>query len=534
MDANTESLGAKLETPLMMMSDRSISFSRDHASHTSIWPSTSPVRKWSYTADSVPNMNHVYGPNERIPQEWWKRKLFYSDLIAMSGSDWSITINPVLNVSGGSELGEEQRLLWQNLRGVRVNGYITDEFRFETSLYENQVVLPTYLDEYVDDRRVMFGQGIAKPFREGWDNRWASGNIQYTPNEHFSFSLGQGKFFYGEGYRSLLLSDNALNYPYFRIETTFGPFKYINLWTQMYDVRGSVNLNPGNRRKWISTHYLSWNVTDKWNLSFYEAVVFRSDTLNGGLDVSYFNPVIFYRPIEDQVDSRLGNALLGMNTSYKLGKGHRVYGQFILDEFNLDALTNGGGSWLNKFGWQLGYGYDANITDEDRLSWIAEWNQVRPFTYTHRDVLTNYGHYYQPIAHPLGTDFQEFILRGNWYHNRWTTTVHLSLANRGLPEVINGSYSGEGSDMWVSYNSRLGNEGFDIADDPSTQIINMRGRVAYTFNPKWQMDLFLELGYRSGASYPFVFDPSVGLMETNSLWISGGLQTTIFRTYTDI
>ncbi len=516
------------------MSDRSMSFTRDQAEHTSIWPSMAPVRSWEYTADSVPNMNHIYGPNERVPQSWWKRKLFYSDLIALSGSDWSLTINPVLQVSGGIERGVEDKLLGQNLRGVRINGYIGQTFSFESSLYENQVFLPSHLDSYVDNRRIMPGQGIARPFYDGWDNRWASGNIRYTPNEHFSFSLGQGKFFYGEGYRSLLLSDNALNYPYFRIETTFGPFKYINLWTQMYDVRSDVNLNPGNRRKWISTHYLSWNVTDRWNLSFYEAIVYGSDTLNGGLDMSFFNPVIFYRPIEDQVDSRLGNALLGMSTSYKLGQGHRVYGQFILDEFNLSALSSNEGSWLNKFGWQLGYGYDHNITSDDRLSIIAEWNQVRPFTYTHRDVLTNYAHYYQPIAHPLGTDFQEFVIRGHWYHNRWTTTLHFSMANRGLPEFVNGNYVANGSDLWVSYYSRDGDLGFDVADEPSTQIINLLGRVAYTFNPKWQMDLFFEIGYRSGMQYPLQSNPTMPTAEGSSVWISTGFQTTVFRVHSDI
>ncbi len=64
--------------------------------------------------------------------------------------------------------------------------------------------------------------------------------------------------------------------------------------------------------------------------------------------------------------------------------------------------------WGNKFGFQLGAKYiDAfGITNLDLQ---AEWNRVRPFTYTHDDSIANYTHYNQPLAHPLGANFNEII-----------------------------------------------------------------------------------------------------------------------------
>jgi hypothetical protein len=38
-----------------------------------------------------------------------------------------------------------------------------------------------------------------------------------------------------------------------------------------------------------------------------------------------------------------------------------------------------------------------------------EGNRVRPFTYSHFDSVANYTHYNQPLAHPLGANFQEYI-----------------------------------------------------------------------------------------------------------------------------
>jgi hypothetical protein len=36
-------------------------------------------------------------------------------------------------------------------------------------------------------------------------------------------------------------------------------------------------------------------------------------------------------------------------------------------------------------------------------------NRVRPFTYSHGDSVANFTHYNQPMAHPLGANFQELI-----------------------------------------------------------------------------------------------------------------------------
>lgn len=509
--------------PHMILSDRDrIRYSG--VEHSSIWPSN------EFVTDA--SLNNKLSNN----RPWYINRLFYSNLIDYKGDDWSVGANPIANVGGGVEFTNNNGLIYRNSRGGHIFGTIGSQFTFETKLIESQFIAVDYLDSYIADTRVVPGEGIARPYSDGaWDHRWSSGNIRYTPSKFFSFSLGQGSFFYGEGYRSLLLSDNALNYPYFRIETTFGPFKYVNLWTQMYDTRSVVNLNPGNRRKYTSTHYLSWNVTERWNLGLYEAVVFGSDTTNGGLDVSYFNPIIMYRPIEDQIDSRTGNALLGMNTSFKIAPNHKVYGQFVLDEFNVEALTSGEGSWLNKFGYQLGYRYDYSEGDV-QYSGLVEYNYVRPFVYTHRRVLTNYGHFQQPLAHPLGTNFYELVTRGSYYRGRWGATIHYSIAKKGLGRTDStGAYYGDGSDIWVSYNSRQGNTGYDTGGGENGVFIqNFRIQLSYTVNPAWRMDAFVLFGYRSGPMYPAVSVLSENPEVQSTTWFSAGLKTNLFRTYYDI
>lgn len=505
---------------------------RTSGSHTSIWPARLDQSQMDSLRIVREKSLEVSGWWDR---DWMRRKLSDQHLVYFNESDWGVFVDPVLQLELGNQMsGESTNSLYRSTRGAHLEGRIGSQFTFETTIVESQLRVPDYLDSYISNHGVIPGEGLAKPFGEGgWDHRWSSGNISFTPSKYFNFSLGQGKFFYGEGYRSMLLSDNALNYPYFRIESTFGPFKYVNLWMQNYDIRSEVNLNPGNRRKWVSSHYFSWDVTDRLNFGLFEAIVYGSDTLNGGLDVSYFNPIIMYRPIEDQIDSRLGNALLGLNASYKFNHGIKAYGQFVLDEFNMDALTSGEGSWLNKFGFQLGVRQDVRIREHE-LSLLAEANVARPFTYTHKKVLTNYAHFNQPLAHPLGTDFIEYVFRAQWRYRRWSVTLHYSLADKGLANEINGHVYGEGADLWTSYENRSRNEGFELSDEPTVAINNARVNLGWTVQSAWGMEVFTEFGYRSGMMYPGIgvegVSPSVG----SSTWLNVGFRTLLYRRYTDI
>ena len=117
--------------------------------------------------------------------------------------------------------------------------------------------------------------------------------------------------------------------------------------------------------------------------------------------------MIFYRSIEQQNGS-FDNSVAGLNFKANVKKQFQVYGQFLLDEFNLTEIRKGSGWWANKFGLQLGAQY-VDAFGLKNLDLRLESNRVRPFTYSHRDSVANYTHYNQPLAHPLGANFQEWI-----------------------------------------------------------------------------------------------------------------------------
>lgn len=282
--------------------------------------------------------------------------------------------------------------------------------------YFNEI-LPEYLDYFVDSLRVLPGVGFASSSPLGWQSHMATGSATFNANKYFSFEVGRGKQFWGDGYRSLIMSHNSSPYPYARISTEIWNIKYVSTWAQMRDISATGNF-ADSRLKYMALHALNWNIGNRFSAGFYEMVVWQSrDTLSDrGLDFNYLNPIIFFRPIEFAQGSA-DNVLVGMNWKWKVGKHHQLYGQILLDEFLLAELRAQSGWWANKWGFQFGYkAFDAFTPG---LHILTEFNAVRPFTYTHGSVLQNYGHMNQGLAHPLGANFAEWLTQFRYAKDDW-------------------------------------------------------------------------------------------------------------------
>jgi hypothetical protein len=158
------------------------------------------------------------------------RKLFSEHLIEIEKEDFNVYIDFLPDFQIGRDV-ESKRTTWLNTRGFQLQGNIGRKFTFYTSAYENQSKFPAYLTTFINKNGIIPGIVNDKfPARDTKDWAWASAVINYTPNKYFSFSFGQDKHFIGDGYRSMLLSDVSANYPFFKIVTTLGNIKYMNIW----------------------------------------------------------------------------------------------------------------------------------------------------------------------------------------------------------------------------------------------------------------------------------------------------------------
>jgi hypothetical protein len=343
--------------------------------------------------------------------------------------------------------------------------------------------------------------------------------IAYQPHEIFTFSGGYGKHFFGEGYRSLLLSDNASNYPFLKIETAFGGIKYVNLYT----VWNNNTVNPADksldRMKFSSLHYLSWNITKEFNLSVFESVVWQAkDTLAfRGYDINYLNPVVFYRPVEYSNGSA-DNVLLGINLAFKFNEHHSIYSQVILDEFLLKEIKSQNKWWGNKWGIQTGY--KSNHFFAENLYFQFEFNVVRPYTYSHKYAVQNYGHLNASVTHPIGANFYELLNIISYKKDKWRFTNKITFSAYGV-DTDSLNY---GQNIFKSYADRAFDYGNLIMQGYRTNVLNEQ--ILFEFPLLEKIDLFLVASYNYRMQWT-----TDQIYHTH--FISAGIRSRIWNSYND-
>lgn len=319
--------------------------------------------------------------------------------------DFDLVVNPVVQYVVSKEKDNDQTL-FLNTRGISLRGRIANKIGFSAYLTDNQERDPLYAQQWIKDRLAVPGQGYYKDFKApgGVDYFDARGYITFNVTKYIDVAFGYDKNFIGNGYRSLFLSDFGNSSLFLKLNTRIWKFNYQNLFMELANADNQGVTDKLLGKKYAAMHHLDINITKWLNVGLFEGVVFGRVNR---FDFSYLNPVIFYRSIEQQNGSN-DNSVAGLDFKANVAKRFQVYGQFLLDEFNLSEVKANDGWWGNKWGYQLGGKY-IDAFGIKNLDLQVETNRVRPFTYSHRDSVANYTHYNQPLAHPLMANFQEYI-----------------------------------------------------------------------------------------------------------------------------
>ncbi|MEI6019976.1 MAG: hypothetical protein WCR21_02520 [Bacteroidota bacterium] len=406
---------------------------------------------------------------------------------------YNVQAHPVLDVESGYDL-LLQKPIQSLLGGTHLKININNDFTFAGTVYGGKSQFPFFLDTSIAKKRLIpeLGQAYGKT-GSPYTFFDFMGYVSYSPNNNkiFNFQLGRDKHFIGDGYRSLLLSDFAPAYPFFRINANFWRFQY-NVWySWMYDVTYANGIKDKFKNKFGSFHFLSYNILKELQVGLFENVIWRGIDTNQvrNFDPNYLNPIIFFRPVEYSIGSS-DNSFLGLNLNATLFKHLKLYGQLAVDELFLAEIRAHRGWWANKQGWQLGAKY-INALGIKGLKLQLEYNEVRPFTYTHGIVVQNYSHYGMPLAHPYGANFRELLGFVNYRHKRF------ELAWQGMRVLVGkdtaNSKSNIGQNIFVSYNTRSMEYGNKTTQGIKTTVLQSSLKLTYYLVP--DMNMRLELGY---------------------------------------
>lgn len=443
--------------------------------------------------------------NSRKPilKHFYRKK---ADLYHVDIPAFDLHINPVLYAGVGNDSRRDD-MLFINTRGVEVRGMVDRAVGFYTYLADNQMVLPSYVWDQMSLNPVVPHEGFWKDFKEGKgvDFLQARGYITVDATPSINLQMGYDRFNIGNGVRSFIFSDYAPPVSFFKANIKVWKFNYQYFISEMTaDINASLNGTSPTKKgfpdKFVTFHHLSINIGKKLNVGFFESVIFSPDdtTTAGKFEWAYLNPIIFYRAIEQQNGSS-DNVILGLDFKWNAVKKLSIYGQFVLDEFVLDNIKQGDGWWANKFAVQVGGKY-VDALGVPNLDLQGEVNIVRPFTYSHNTLYANYTHYQQPIAHPLGANFNEVIGIVRYQPlPRLNVTGKLMLINIGRDstdynwgsvEAQNFKYNG-GSDLLKSYSQRkpYKDYGNTIGQGFSNEIVYGSFTASWQFKHNFFIDL---------------------------------------------
>jgi hypothetical protein len=438
----------------------------------------------------------------------------------------NLPVRPIISAVGLNEkYNSISRFLFQSSVGIDTY-YEWKNLAVGVTFFSDHSAYPNFYDSIIRKSENIPGMGYAHATDLGYEASYFSGYVSYSPSQVFNLQVGTGKHFIGDGYRSLLLSDVAYTYPYFKASATVWKLKYFMLLSNLKDIRLAQG-NPQNYfNKFSATHYLNWNIAKWLSIGFFETIVWQAQDGNfyRGFDVNYMNPVVFYRPVEYSLGSS-DNALLGTNIKFTINKKNILYTQLLLDEFLLKEVRSGKGWWANKFAMQIGSKF-FDLFGLKNLFLQGEINLARPFTYAH-DTKTlfglgvqNYAHFNQPLAHPLGANFIESvgIIRYRYKRIQPELLGTFSVFGKDVNE------QNMGGDIYNLYSTRAKQYNNKILQGDKVVQLNTQFVVSYILNYSCNLQAFASISHRNY---------SVLSYKENTNIISFGIRTSLVNKYSD-
>jgi hypothetical protein len=466
-------------------------------------------------------MNNIEWVTKKDSSFLSKRPLwntFYTEkanFYEVEDKDFFLVVDPAIQQTQSYESSNKQRV-YLNSKGLTLRGMIGRKLGFSAYLTDNQEQGPGYFQQRAAQYDAVPGAGYFKTFKKtGFDYFDNRASIYFNTWKYVDWQFGYDKNFIGNGYRSLFLSDNAAPYLFLKFNTRIWKLNYQTIFMELVS-QHDTHTDYQYPKKYGVVHHLNINATPWLNVGLYENVIFsRADHF----DFSYLNPVIFLVSAQQQNGSP-DKTTVGID--WKLNAGHAVqlYGQLLINEFILHQILHyGNGYWANKQGLQMGIKY-VDAFNVKNLDLQFEGNLMRPYVYQHDDTVTNFSHYNQPLAHPLGANFDEFIAIAHYQPSyRWNFEGKIIYYRQGLDSAgVN-----FGGNIFENYTTRPRDFGFSIGSGVPAKGLIASGLVSW----QWKENLFLDFSvqYRNYS----VNDPSNTYHSSNSTLFTGGVRINMFR-----
>jgi hypothetical protein len=342
-------------------------------------------------------------------------KVFYENFIQVRHTDrssgynrtFNLDINPLVNFYFGKDFEDTlSDKVQYNTRGFWMRAQIGRHLLLESAFVENQAFAPNYIYTFGQATSVVPGQGRWKKFKNrGYDYASSYGVVNVSITKGIVLRLGHGKQKVGHGYRSLLLSDNAFNYPYVQVllASRGGRLQYSQTYALLMNLgtggaKTPPNTEPIFQKKPATFQHLGWQAAKSLNLYFFQGTVWKAaDSSNSTrVDGYYFNPLIYSNLLKFGFN-HTNHIVAGGGLQLRPFRSFAIYAQGMYDGEFTDPVT---AAKEVNWGWQAGIRYFSAFGVRNLfLQYEADFVKGKSY-YSARSPYQHYSHYGQLLTTP--------------------------------------------------------------------------------------------------------------------------------------
>ncbi|MBL7698899.1 MAG: hypothetical protein JNK79_12100 [Chitinophagaceae bacterium] len=398
----------------------------------------------------------------------------WANFFEINKDNFYLNLNPV-GLAQTTFDAEDRDPVYHAAGGASLRGLIGKKFGFYSYFTKHAESAPGFVRKRINEFNAVPGSGYYETYkqRRGFVYYDARGGVSFDASTHFNAEIAFDRNFIGNGYRSLILSDYGYNYLYLKTNIYIWKFKYQHLYAKLAEPFST----GASREKWpygekvMYMHHLSINPLKWLNVGIFQSLITDEEA-----KWHYINPIMFFPRTGYQKRHPADKDITGLDFRANVAKRAQFYGQFLFDNFKIKEVTNGNGWWNNRFGIQLGAKY-IDVFNVKNLDLQVEMNSVRPYTYSANDTVSNYSHYNQPLAHPLGANFREWIgILRYQPHRRVTLYTRVIYWNQGFDTSKAENF---GADIFKPYTTRPYDYNVDIGNGHKGTGLNAQFQFSY-------------------------------------------------------
>jgi len=345
-----------------------------------------------------------------------------------------------------------------------------------------------------------YNPAFTDPYDEeigNWNMTQPSGIVTYDllhsslvyHNPYFDLGLYRQPISWGASVtNNLVISKTIPLFSYFGFNTRFKGIKltFIHgaLMNDSTQYR-NISIEIRNRSKYITAHRLDIPLFKGTTMVGFSEMVIYGDR---GIEIPYLMPLSFFWPTGHALEDR-DNTLMAMDFKTSFIPNITFYGSILIDEMQFGQL--GEHWWANKHALQIGTRLSPTIASFP-VNIQAEYTAIRPWTYSHKTLTTNYTHNGVCLGFPYGANSQAGFCQ---IHTAFSRRLSITGQYLYLRQGVDDATHFWGGDPTVSYELR------DTTYDQSTKWLMGDIRITNQFKVIGCYELFNDFFIKSGFSF---------------------------------